>query len=345
MKTVLVTGGAGFIGSHTVLSLCAHGYNPVAIDNLANSEPWIMGKVESLVGRSIPFYSGDVRDRALLEAIFHNHGIDAVIHFAADKAVGESVNHPLKYYDNNLGSLVSLLSVMDRFGVRDLVFSSSCTVYGEPDELPVSEKARVKSALSPYGNTKQIGEEIIRDWSVGNHLVRGVLLRYFNPIGAHPSAQIGELPLGTPNNLVPFITQTAAGIREKLTIFGNDYDTPDGTCIRDYIHVTDLADAHVQSLHYLHEQNQGCIEVFNVGTGKGTSVMQAIEAFQTVTGISLNYGFGARRDGDVARVWADAGKIDAEMGWRASRSLEDCMRDAWNWQLQVNKWREDGILD
>ena len=333
MKKILVTGGAGFIGSHTVVELYEAGFEPVILDNLSNSSLTVLKGLENITGKKISFYQQDCNDEIALNRIFEREGhIDGVIHFAADKAVGESVNNPLKYYGNNLGSLIALIKTMEKFGVNDLVFSSSCTVYGEPDELPVTENTPIKPASSPYGNTKQVGEQIIKDYFTVSKRFSSVLLRYFNPIGAHPTAFIGELPLGVPNNLVPFITQTAAGLREKLTVYGNDYNTPDGTCIRDYIHVVDLAKAHVAALNWLFEQTDKKLEILNVGTGQGCSVLEIIKNFELTTGQKLNYVIGSRRPGDVEKVYADASTIKKVLGWQARLSLTDALGDAWNWQ-------------
>jgi len=333
MKKILVTGGAGFIGSHTVVELYEAGFEPVILDNLSNSSLTVLKGLENITGKKFSFYQQDCNDEIALNRIFEREGhIDGVIHFAADKAVGESVNNPLKYYGNNLGSLIALIKTMEKFGVNDLVFSSSCTVYGEPDELPVTENTPIKPASSPYGNTKQVGEQIIKDYFAVSKRFSSVLLRYFNPIGAHPTAFIGELPLGVPNNLVPFITQTAAGLREKLTVYGNDYNTPDGTCIRDYIHVVDLAKAHVAALNWLFEQTDKKLEILNVGTGQGCSVLEIIKNFELTTGQKLNYVIGSRRPGDVEKVYADASTIKKVLGWQARLSLTDALGDAWNWQ-------------
>ncbi len=338
MKKILVTGGAGFIGSHTVVELHEAGFDPIIVDNLANSSIAVLKGLERITGKQFSFYQEDCKNEYAMTTIFEKEeNIEGVIHFAADKAVGESVQFPLKYYRNNVGSLVTLLSVMQKFGVADLVFSSSCTVYGEPDQLPVTELSAIKDASSPYGFTKQISEQLIRDYFAATDRFSAVLLRYFNPIGAHPTSIIGELPLGVPNNLVPFITQTAAGIREKLTVYGSDYDTPDGTCIRDYIHVVDLAKAHVASINWLFNQSSKKIEVLNVGTGEGCSVLEVIKTFELTTGEKLNYSIGPRRGGDVEKVYADASKIKEVLGWEAKLSLADSLGDAWNWQCALEK--------
>ncbi len=320
--------------------MCLHeaGIQPVIIDNLVNSKVEAVAGIESIVQQKVPFYQVDCNDKkALLEVFEKEPGIEGVIHFAADKAVGESVESPLKYYQNNIGSTVTLLTVMKELGVRNLVFSSSCTVYGEPDTLPVDENAPIKEATSPYGYTKQVCERIIQDFVKANTNYSSVLLRYFNPIGAHPSAAIGELPLGVPNNLVPFITQTAAGIREKITVFGNDYDTPDGTCVRDYIHVMDLAQAHVDALKWLSDLGESKCEVLNVGTGNGNTVLDVIHTFEKVNELKLNYVIGPRRGGDVEKVYADAKKVKATIGWSAQRTLGDALKDAWRWQETLPK--------
>ena len=332
MKNILVTGGLGYIGSHTVVELINHGYQPVVIDDLSNSSKDVLGRLKEITNIDIPFYAADVRDTKSVSEILNRHEIHAVIHFAAFKAVGESVQEPLKYYANNIGGMVSLLEAMQTNGVKNIVFSSSCTVYGEPDHSPVDEFSPIKKANSPYGNTKQIGEEILFDCKFLNT----VALRYFNPIGAHPSAKIGELPLGVPNNLVPFLTQTAAGIREKITVFGNDYNTKDGTCVRDYIHVVDLAIAHVKSLEYINKHPENTFEVFNIGTGNGMTVLEIINAFERVNGLKLNYIIGERRAGDVEKVWANAEKAEKLLNWKASLGLDDMVKSAWDWQQNLN---------
>jgi UDP-glucose 4-epimerase len=331
MKNILVTGGLGYIGSHTVVELLEHGYTPVIIDNLDNSNGDVLERIEKICGKKIPFYREDVRNTSKLEEIMVGHQVDGVIHFAAHKAVGESVQEPLKYYDNNIGGLVALLSVMKTHKIRNMVFSSSCTVYGEPDVSPVNEDSPVKKANSPYGNTKQIGEEILHDCK----FINTIALRYFNPIGAHPSALIGELPLGIPNNLVPFITQTAIGLRQELTVFGNDYNTKDGTCIRDYIHVVDLAKAHVKALDYIDKNPGTQFDVFNIGTGNGFTVLEIIKAFEDVNNVKLNYTIGKRREGDVEKVWANTDKARNMLKWEAQLTLEDMVRTSWNWQKSL----------
>lgn len=338
---ILVTGGAGYIGSHTVVELIASNYNPVIVDNFSNADKKVLTALEKITGQRIKFYEGDCTDPEFMEAVFASENdISGVIHFAAYKAVGESVQEPLKYYHNNVYSLILLLKIMQKFKVKNLVFSSSCTVYGEPDTLPVTELSPKKPAQSPYGNTKQICEEIIEDLCKqevkDNSGLKAISLRYFNPIGAHPSSLIGELPLGVPNNLVPFVTQTAAGLREQLTVFGDDYNTPDGTCIRDYIHVVDLAVAHVKALSYLKDQQDEIFyDMFNVGTGNGNSVKELIDTFEKVSGQKLNYKIGPRRSGDVEKVYANVDKVKEKLQWDARFTLEDSLRDAWNWQKQL----------
>lgn len=332
LKDVLVTGGLGFIGSHTVLELFDNGYNPIVVDNLQNTSLSVLEGIEKIAGKKPVFYQVDVNDTLALENVFASHNIQSVIHFAAYKAVGESVAKPLMYYRNNVGGLISLLEVMKKFNCAKIVFSSSCTVYGQPIDLPVAENAPVAIPTSPYGNTKKICEEILRDTDA----FQTVSLRYFNPIGAHPSAFIGELPLGVPGNLVPFVTQTAAGIRKELIIHGNDYQTLDGTCVRDYLHVCDLADAHIKALIRLHSPDFGAVEghmeVYNIGTGVGYSVKQVVDAFQKVSGISLNHSYGPRRPGDVEKVWANSSKANNILLWKPKRDLDEMLFSAWNWQ-------------
>lgn len=329
---ILVTGGAGFIGSHTVVELINAGHKPIIIDNFNNSEKDVIGRLEKITKQKITCYEADYQDQKLLNKIFKDEQIDGVIHFAAYKAVGESVSEPLKYYRNNIAGLITLLEAMDDSGVSDLVFSSSCTVYGDPDVVPVTEDSPVKPANSPYGATKQMGETIIRDAVAASKNLRALALRYFNPIGAHPSSLIGELPIGVPNCLVPYITQTAAGIRKELTVNGDDYDTPDGTCIRDYIHVVDLAKAHVKALDYLEKQKASFYDFMNFGTGKGSSVLEVIEAFEEVSGQKLPYKIGPRRPGDAVTVFASTDKSNKVLGWKAELTLKEALRDAWNWQ-------------
>ncbi|MCC2598813.1 UDP-glucose 4-epimerase GalE [Sphingobacterium sp. FBM7-1] len=339
MSKILVTGGTGFIGSHTVVELHNAGYTPVIIDNLSNSNIQILDQIAKITGVRPEFHEFDLCDEAKTHAFVQaNPDITGIIHFAASKAVGESVEQPLKYYHNNFFSLINLLNAY-RGKPINFVFSSSCTVYGEPDTLPVTEAAPVKQAASPYGNTKQISEEILAEISAAYGNYNTIALRYFNPVGAHSSALIGELPLGVPQNLLPFITQTAIGKREKLTVFGGDYDTPDGSCIRDYIHVVDLAKAHVAAIRLLEKGNpNGNYDVFNVGTGKGYSVLEAIAAFEKASGQKLNYVIGPRRDGDIIRVWGDVTKSTAQLGWKAELGIDEMMASAWAWEkyLQEN---------
>jgi UDP-glucose 4-epimerase len=336
MRKILVTGGAGFIGSHTVVELHQAGFDPVIVDNMNNSSATVLEGLRKITGRDFTFYCEDCNNEAVLREIFEKEkNISGVIHFAAYKAVGESVRVPVKYYENNIGSLVMLMKVMEAFSVRDLVFSSSCTVYGEPDTLPVTETSPVKPATSPYGFTKQACEQLVKDQFAAGANFSAVLLRYFNPIGAHPSAEIGELPLGVPNNLVPFITQAAAGLRDKLTVFGSDYNTPDGTCVRDYIHVVDLALAHVAAVNWLSQHNSRQLEILNVGTGNGNSVLEVIRTFEECSGQALNYEIGPRRPGDVEKVYADASRVKAVLNWDAKLSLADSLRDAWRWQCNL----------
>ncbi len=341
-EKILVTGGTGYIGSHTVVELQNSGYEVVIIDNLSNSKADVVDNIEKVSGVRPIFEKLDCLDMEGLDRLFRKHAdIKAIIHFAASKAVGESVEKPLLYYRNNLVSLINLLELMPEYGVKGMVFSSSCTVYGQPDELPVTENAPVKKAESPYGNTKQINEEIIRDTVASGAPIRAILLRYFNPIGAHPSTLLGELPNGVPQNLIPYLTQTAIGIREKLSVFGDDYDTPDGSCIRDFINVVDLAKAHVIAIErILWDKQKEPVEVFNIGTGKGLSVLELIHAFESATGVKLNYQIVGRRAGDIEKVWADPEYANKELGWKAGSTLEDTLKSAWNWQLRL---RERGI--
>ncbi|NVJ85435.1 MAG: UDP-glucose 4-epimerase GalE [Algoriphagus sp.] len=335
MKNILITGGAGYIGSHTAVELIKAGFNPIIIDDLSNSQQTVLERLREITGKEIPFYFGDCGDRSLLNKISEDFELSGVIHFAAFKAVGESTQEPLKYYKNNVGSLLVLLEFMEDLGIPDLVFSSSCTVYGQPDTLPVTEDTPRKEAESPYGNTKKVCEDILVDLIKSKSGLRIISLRYFNPIGAHLSGKIGELPSGVPNNLVPFVTQTAAGIREKLTVFGDDYDTPDGSCVRDFIHVVDLADAHVKALEFLENKPTSFYEVFNVGTGNGNTVLEVIQTFEEVNGLKLNYEIGSRRPGDVVKIWADTSKINKVLGWYPQYSLADSLRDSWNWEKNL----------
>lgn len=334
-KTVLVTGGAGFIGSHTLVELINAGFEVVAVDNFSNSDDTCLKGVEQIVGRKIAFENIDCCDYDAMDKLFQTYSFDSIIHFAAFKAVGESVEKPLKYYRNNITSFLNILELMQKYNRRNIVFSSSATVYGETDVLPVTEQTPRMPAISSYGNTKQICEDILRD-TVASSDIRGIALRYFNPIGAHPSALIGELPRGVPNNLVPFITQTASGIRECLSVFGNDYPTPDGSCIRDYIDVVDLAKAHVSAIsRMVDDKNKENYEIFNVGTGKGTSVLELIEMFEKVNNLKLNYKIAARRQGDVVSIYADTTLANTELGWKAERSLEDTLMSAWKWEQYI----------
>ncbi|QNF35402.1 UDP-glucose 4-epimerase GalE [Adhaeribacter swui] len=334
---IVVTGGAGYIGSHAVVELFAAGYEPIIIDNFVNSQESALAGIQEIINSPVKCHKIDCTDKEALRQVFQEEGtILGVIHFAAYKAVGESVKEPLKYYHNNVGSLVALLEVMTEFNVNKLVFSSSCTVYGIPDQLPVTEATPVKKANSPYGNTKQICEDILSDLAhSGSSPIYSIALRYFNPVGAHPSAKIGELPLGVPNNLVPFITQTAMGIREKLTVFGNDYDTPDGSNIRDYIHVVDLAKAHVVAIDRLVQNKGEQIEFFNIGTGQGNSVLEVIHTFEKVTGQKLNYVIGPRRAGDVPKIYADVTKSTQELGFKTELGLEESLKSAWDWEVNL----------
>ena len=344
-KTILVTGGTGFIGSHTTVELQAAGYDVVIIDNLSNSKADVVDGIEKISGIRPAFEEVDCCDFQKLEAVFQKYpGISGIIHFAASKAVGESVEKPLKYYENNLLSLINLLKLMPKYDVKGIIFSSSCTVYGQPDpeNLPVTEETPQKPAESPYGNTKAINEEIIQDYIKSGAPISAIILRYFNPIGSHPSGIIGEMPNGVPANLIPYLTQTAIGIRECLSVFGDDYDTPDGSCIRDFIYVVDLAKAHVAAMgHILEGKNTQPVEIFNVGTGKGVSVFELINTFEKCTGVKLNYKIVPRRAGDIEKVWGNVDKANKVLGWKAVHTLEDALSSAWNWQ---KKLRERGIM-
>lgn len=333
MKKILVTGGTGYIGSHTVVELIRAGYETVVVDNLSNSKTGALEGIEKITGIKPSFECIDLCDKSSLDHLLSKHkDIVAAIHFAACKAVGESVQQPLKYYRNNFTSLINLLELMSQQAIEYLVFSSSCTVYGQPEKLPVTEQAPIQPATSPYGNTKQVCETIIRD-TIAASTIKSIALRYFNPIGAHASALIGELPVGVPNNLVPFITQTAIGIREQLSVFGNDYNTPDGSCIRDYIHVVDLAKAHVTAVERLiNKNNKNSFEIFNLGTGKGVSVLELIRTFEKVSGVKLNYKITGRRAGDTEQVWADTSFANRELGWKAQSTLEETLLSAWKWE-------------
>lgn len=332
---VVVTGGAGYIGSHTVVELSLAGFHPIILDDFSNSNRSVLDGIERILGTRPETMEVDCRSHKALSAAFQSitarHAISGVIHFAAYKAVGESTKHPLKYYTNNVGSTSELLQTMGEFGVANLVFSSSCTVYGQPDSIPVDEKAPISVAESPYGYTKQVCERIIRDVHASNQPLNTALLRYFNPIGAHPSSHIGELPLGHPNNLIPFLTQATAGLRDPLTVFGDDYPTEDGTCIRDYIHVVDLAKAHVAALNWLASRSEAC-EAFNLGTGQGNSVLEVIHSFERVNGVEVPHRIGPRRDGDITAIFADPAKAGTAFDWSCEKSLDDALRDAWNWQ-------------
>lgn len=338
MRKIIVTGGAGYIGSHTVVELQQAGFDVLIVDNLSNSSLEVLTGIETITGIRPQFENLDCLDYSGLDKMLtKHHGVETIIHFAASKAVGESVEKPLLYYRNNLVSLINILQLMPLHGIENIVFSSSCTVYGQPDELPVSETAPIKAALSPYGNTKQICEEIIRDTLHANKGLRSILLRYFNPIGAHPSALIGELSNGVPNNLVPFITQTAIGLRKQLSVFGNDYNTPDGSCIRDYINVVDLAKAHVMAMKRLIEGK--CIdrlELFNLGTGQGLSTLEIIKIFQKVNKVTVHYKIVDRRDGDIEKVWANSEKANKVLGWTAIETIEDSLRSAWAWETNLS---------
>lgn len=333
-KKVLVTGGTGFIGSHTAVELIEAGYEVVIIDNLHNSEASVVDRIGEITGVTPTLCVFDICDKEKLNSFFaKNNDIAAIIHFAAYKAVGESVNKPLEYYNNNLVSLMNLLEAMKRYNTESIVFSSSCTVYGQPKRLPVAEDAPLQPATSPYGNTKKIAEDILRDTVNADNNVRSIALRYFNPIGAHPSALIGELPSGVPENLVPFITQTAYGLRDELKVFGNDYNTPDGSCVRDYLHVVDLAKAHVIAVKRLiDKKNKSNYEVFNLGTGKGVSVFEAIASFERVSGMKLKFSIAGRRAGDIEQIWADPSYANKELGWKTLSTLDEAMKTAWEWE-------------
>ncbi|HIB38279.1 UDP-glucose 4-epimerase GalE [Mesonia sp.] len=336
---ILVTGGLGFIGSHTVVALLNEGFEVVIIDNLSNSTISVLEGITKITNKSPEFHKIDLRDKERVEQFFEEHlDLEGIIHFAASKAVGESVEKPLLYYENNINTLVHILQEMRRKELSNFIFSSSCTVYGQADELPITENAPVKQAESPYGNTKQIGEEIIRDFAKTNDSFKAIALRYFNPIGAHPTAEIGELPIGTPQNLIPYITQTAAGIRAELSVFGDDYPTQDGTCIRDYIHVMDLAEAHVVALQRLiKNNNKKNYEVFNLGTGKGNSVLEVVNTFEEVAGEKLPHKIVARREGDVIAAYADTTKANSDLGWKARFDMKDALASAWKWQQKQPK--------
>ncbi|WP_282015033.1 UDP-glucose 4-epimerase GalE [Marinifilum flexuosum] len=336
-KQILVTGGTGFIGSHTVVELQNSGYDVVIVDNLSNSKIEVLDQIEAITGIRPKFENFDLTDKQKVNDFFNEYAnLEAIIHFAASKAVGESVEKPLMYYHNNLNSLMNIMECMNDFNVNNLVFSSSCTVYGQPDKLPVTEQTPRTEAESPYGNTKSICEDIIRDTVHANSSLKGIALRYFNPIGAHETAKIGELPLGVPNNLIPFLTQTVAGIRPELSVFGNDYDTPDGSAIRDYIHVVDLAKAHVVAIERLLEnKNQNGYEYFNVGTGNGVSVLEIIESFERATGEKVPHKIVDRRAGDIEKIYADTTYANNELGWKAESTLDETLLSAWKWQENI----------
>ena len=335
---VLVTGGAGYIGSHTAVELINAGYEVIIVDNLSNSDRSSLEGIRLITGTEPVFIEADCCDREAMRRVFENYDFDSVIHFAAYKAVGESVAEPAKYYRNNLDSFLTVLELMKEFGRSNILFSSSATVYGDADTLPVTERTPRKPATSPYGNTKQMAEDILRDMVSANEGLKGIALRYFNPIGAHPSALIGELPRGVPNNLVPYITQTAAGVRECLSIFGDDYDTPDGSCLRDYIDVVDLARAHVVAIErMIGGRSKERYEIFNIGTGRPVSVFELVRGFEEANSLKLNYKVAARRAGDVTAVWADTTLANEELGWRAERELRDTLRSAWAWEQRVRQ--------
>ena len=340
-KKILVTGGTGFIGSHTTVELQAAGYDVVIIDNLSNSNADVVDGIEKISGVRPAFEKVDCCDLPALEGVFQKYpGIQGIIHFAASKAVGESVEQPLKYYENNIVSLINLLKLMPKYDVKGIIFSSSYTVYGQPDpeNLPVTEEAPIKKAESPYGNTKQINEEIVQDYVKSGAPISAILLRYFNPIGSHPTAIIGELPNGVPANLIPYLTQTAIGIREQLSVFGDDYDTPDGSCIRDFIYVVDLAKAHVCAMERIvNGQNTEPVEIYNVGTGNGVSVFELINTFEKCTGVKLNYKVAPSRAGDIEKVWGNVDKANKVLGWKAVHTLEDALSSAWKWQQELRK--------
>lgn len=337
MKQILVTGGTGYIGSHTAVELQNAGFEVIIVDNLSNSSLEVLDGIEKISGIRPAFEQFDLVEADKVDAFFAKYpNIEAIIHFAASKAVGESVEKPLLYYRNNLVSLINILECQLKYGISNIVFSSSCTVYGQPDELPVTENTPRKDAESPYGNTKKVNEDILKDTIAANPAIKGIALRYFNPVGAHPSALIGELPLGVPANLVPFITQTAAGLRGELKVFGNDYDTIDGSAVRDYINVVDLAKAHVIAVERLiyNKNEKGC-EIFNLGTGQGVSVLEMVHAFQMATAVKLNYKIVDRRAGDIEKIWADTTLANEELGWKAETGLEETLLSAWNWEKRV----------
>ena len=337
MKQILVTGGTGYIGSHTAVELQNAGFEVIIIDNLSNSSLDVLDGIEKITGIRPTFEQFDLVDLDKVDAFFHKYPkIGAIIHFAASKAVGESVEKPLLYYRNNLVSLINLIECQIKYGVSNIVFSSSCTVYGQPDVLPVTENTPRKDAESPYGNTKRVNEDILHDAIVANPQIKGIALRYFNPVGAHPSALIGELPLGIPANLIPFVTQTAAGLRSELKVFGNDYDTIDGSAVRDYINVVDLAKAHVIAVNRLLEnKNKAGYELFNLGTGNGNSVLEIVNTFEKATGVKVNYKIVDRRAGDIEKIWADTTYANEELGWKAEKGLEETLLSSWNWEKKL----------
>ena len=339
---ILVTGGTGFIGSHTTVELQNAGYGVVIIDNLSNSNRDVLDGIEHITGIRPVFVEGDCANIDTLRQLFkENPGINGIIDFAASKAVGESVHKPILYYRNNLNILLNLLDLMPEFGVKGFVFSSSCTVYGEPDVNPITEDAPIKKATSPYGETKQVSEDIIHDVIASGSPIKAIILRYFNPIGAHPSGEIGELPNGVPQNLVPYLTQTAMGIRKELSIFGDDYPTPDGSCIRDFINIVDLAKAHVCAMTRVLDQETEPLEFFNIGTGKGNSTLEIVNTFERATGVKLNWKFGPRREGDIEKIWGNVDKANKVLGWKAEAKLDDVLASAWKWQVKL---REDGVM-
>ena len=343
-QTILVTGGTGFIGSHTTVELQEAGYDVVIADNLSNSKIEVLDGIEKITGIRPAFEKVNLEDKEATERVFQKYpNIKGIIHFAASKAVGESVEKPLMYYRNNVVSLINLLEMMPKYNVKGFIFSSSCTVYGQPnpENLPVTEDAPHQKATSSYGNTKEINEQIIYDYIHSGAPIKSIVLRYFNPIGAHPTAHIGELPNGVPNNLIPYVTQTAMGIRKQLTIFGNDYNTEDGTCIRDYIYVVDLAKAHVAAMARVLDKETDKIEYFNIGTGSGNSTLEIVTTFEKATGVKVNWKFGPRREGDIEKIWGDCTKANTVLGWKADTPLEDVLASAWKWQ---QKLREDGVM-
>ena len=343
-QTILVTGGTGFIGSHTTVELQEAGYDVVIADNLSNSKIEVLDGIEKITGIRPAFEKVNLEDKEATERVFQKYpNIEGIIHFAASKAVGESVEKPLMYYRNNVVSLINLLEMMPKYNVKGFIFSSSCTVYGQPkpENLPVTEDAPHQKATSPYGNTKEINEQIIYDYIHSGAPIKSIVLRYFNPIGAHPTAHIGELPNGVPNNLIPYVTQTAMEIRKQLTIFGNDYNTEDGTCIRDYIYVVDLAKAHVAAMARVLDKETDKIEYFNIGTGSGNSTLEIVTTFEKATGVKVNWKFGPRREGDIEKIWSDCTKANTVLGWKADTPLEDVLASAWKWQ---QKLREDGVM-